>query len=231
MAANKHIKIQLSDGHSSDFPAGITPKDILLKTQPNQLHRILAARLNEKLVDLGQPLNENGILKFIAVEEPEALDIFWHSTSHIMAQAVKRLYPDAQLGIGPAVAKGFYYDFKLDQPITPDDLPCIEEVMKKIVEENLIFEREVLTQEDAVQLFKQLNESFKVELIQELADTEITVYRNAEFIDLCRGPHIPSTKFAKYFKLTSVAGAYWHGDERNAVMQRIYGISFSDKNE
>ncbi|MFC1568657.1 threonine--tRNA ligase [bacterium] len=223
------IVISLKSEEQIEVDVGTTSEQIIEKVLPGSSHCFLAAIFQDELIDLNRPLQVNGKLQFIHIDQAEALDVFWHSTSHIMAQAVKRLYPNVQLGIGPSIAKGFYYDFNLDTPITPEDLPKIEMEMQNIVDENQVFQRQVLTINQAIDLFNERNEPFKVQLIEELNDNEITAYQNGDFIDLCRGPHIPSTKFAKHFKLTSVAGAYWHGDERNAVMQRIYGISFPDK--
>jgi len=154
-----------------------------------------------------------------------------HSASHIMAEAVKRLYPQAKLGIGPAIADGFYYDFDIDQSITPDDLPKIEEEMTKIVKENSEFKKEELPKNEAEQLFSNLGEKYKVELVQNIQDTKVSVYKHGNFVDLCRGPHVRSTGEVKFFKLLSVAGAYWHGIETNPMLQRIYGTAFESKKD
>ncbi|MBN1780757.1 threonine--tRNA ligase [bacterium] len=231
MVQSEKICIKLPNGKEIVLTGSVSPDGILQEHFPDKKNTCIAAVLNEKPIDLSREISESGDLRFMDIQQPEALDIFWHSSSHVMAQAVKNLYPDAQLGIGPSISRGFYYDFKLDTPITPDDLPRIEAAMQKIIDENQVFERQVLNRSDSIDVFKSRNEPFKVELIQEIEDEQVTVYQNNGFMDLCRGPHVPSTKFIRYFKLTSVAGSYWHGDERNAVMQRIYGISFPDKKQ
>ncbi len=159
------------------------------------------------------------------------IETYRHSTAHIMAHAVKRLFPGAKLAIGPAIENGFYYDFDLDRPLSPDDLNAIEEEMRKIIKENKPFVRRVLRREEALELFKRLDEPYKIELINEIPDEEVTVYEEGDFIDLCRGPHVPETGVIRSFKLLSVAGAYWRGDERNKMLQRIYGTAFLDDGE
>ncbi|HHY76033.1 MAG TPA: threonine--tRNA ligase, partial [Firmicutes bacterium] len=155
-----------------------------------------------------------------------------HTASHILAQAVKRLYPDAKLAIGPAIEDGFYYDFDVKEPFTPEDLEKIEAEMKKIVSENFPVVREEIDREAAIKLFREMNEPYKVELVEELPEDEtITIYRQGEFLDLCAGPHVPSTGMVKAFKLLSVAGAYWRGDERQTMLQRIYGTAFMNKED
>jgi len=172
-----------------------------------------------------------GIVERIDFSTPEGREVFRHSASHIMAQAVKRLYPEAKLGIGPAIEDGFYYDFDLPRTLSEEDLPEIEKEMQKIIEEDLPFVREELPKEEARKLFESLGEKYKVELIDEIEDEVVSIYRNGEFVDLCRGPHLPSTGYVKAFKLLSVAGAYWRGDERNPMLQRIYGTAFPTREE
>ncbi len=188
----------------------------------------VAAVVNGKISDLSERLESDAAIRVLTNRDPEGLQVFWHSSSHIMAQAVQALYPEARLGIGPSIANGFYYDFKLDRPITMEDLTAIEAKMKEIVKADQRFERQVLPKAETIRLFQERQEGFKVELLQDLPDGEISIYRNETFVDLCRGPHLRSTGRVKHFKLLSVAGSYWRGDERNAVMQRIYGISFPD---
>ena len=163
--------------------------------------------------------------------DPEALSVLRHSASHIMAQAVKRLYPEAKLAIGPSIADGFYYDFDLPQPLTPEDLTKIEAEMKRIIKADLRFERELIPREEALATLEKQGEKYKIELIEGLADEELSFYRQGEFIDLCRGPHLPSTRYVKAFKLMSVAGAYWRGDSSREMLQRIYGTDFFSKEE
>ena len=225
------IRIKLNRGEPLQLSSGVTPEQILTDRFPNQVQHTLAARYNNELIDLSCPINENGNLEFVTDDNSDGLNIYWHSSSHIMAQAVKRLFPGTQLGIGPSISKGFYYDFKVSQPITSEDLPRIEQAMQEIVNEKHLFKRELLPKQDAIALFRRLKEPFKIELIEQIEDDFVSVYRNGRFVDLCRGPHVPNTQFIRHFKLISVAGSYWHGDERNAVMQRIYGISFPDKKQ
>jgi len=231
MKLSDKIIVMLNAKKSIEVKPGITAEQITEIEGLHSSNRIIAARLNDEIVDLQYPIHKDSDLRFIEIGHPDALSIFWHSSSHIMAQAVKRLYPEAQLGIGPSIASGFYYDFKLDTAITPENLPEIESEMRKIIEEDQIFKRQELSRKQAIRLFQQRNEPFKVELIEEIGNEHVIVYQNNEFVDLCRGPHLPSTRFVKYFKLTSVAGAYWHGDERNDVMQRIYGVSYPEKKQ
>ncbi len=174
----------------------------------------------------------DGSIQSFDFSNPEGREIYRHSTAHILAQAVKRVFPEARLAIGPAIEDGFYYDIDSPQAITPEDLERIEAEMKNIIKENLPIEREVLTRDEALNLFRELNEPYKLELIEDLPpDSEISIYRQGEFVDLCRGPHVPSTKRIKAFKLLSVAGAYWRGDEKRPMLQRIYGTSFTSKEE
>ncbi|MGQ9533862.1 MAG: threonine--tRNA ligase [bacterium] len=186
----------------------------------------IAARVNGELRDLSTPLTENCEVELVNFDDPEGQQIFWHSTSHIMAMAVKALYPDAKLAIGPSIDQGFYYDFDYPTPFTVETLPKIEEKMAEIIKADIPFERVVMKKEAVIELFSQRNEYYKVELARDIPDNEISLYRNGEFVDLCRGPHIPRTGMVKAFKLLSVAGAYWHGDSRLPMLSRIYGISF-----
>ncbi|MGQ9816757.1 MAG: threonine--tRNA ligase [bacterium] len=186
----------------------------------------IAARVNGELRDLSTPLTENCEVELVNFDDPEGQQIFWHSTSHIMAMAVKALYPDAKLAIGPSIDQGFYYDFDYPTPFTVETLPKIEEKMAEIIKADIPFERVVMKKEAVIEFFSQRNEYYKVELARDIPDNEISLYRNGEFVDLCRGPHIPRTGMVKAFKLLSVAGAYWRGDSRLPMLSRIYGISF-----
>jgi len=158
-------------------------------------------------------------------------EVLRHSTAHVMAHAVKRLFPDAKIAIGPAIDNGFYYDFDIERPLTPEDLSRIEDEMQKIIKENRPFVRKVLKKEEAMKLFEKLNEPYKIELLRDIPDEEVTVYEEGDFVDLCRGPHVPSSGVIKAFKLLSIAGAYWRGDERNKMLQRIYGTAFFSEKE
>ncbi len=228
------IKIKFPDQTEKTFDDGITPLEIA-KTISNSLaKKAVAAKFNDRLISVNEPLHESGELKILTFNDEEGRDVFWHSSAHLMAQAIKRLFPEAQLGIGPPVADGFYYDIDLDRPISPEDFPAIEQEMAKIVEENYPTVRQVMTADEAIEFFKKKNELLKVELIEELKDKgeTITAYSQGEFTDLCRGPHVPTTGFlGKNFKLLSVAGAYWHGDEHNKMLQRIYGTNYPDKKQ
>ena len=175
-------------------------------------------------------LKENDEVNILTYDDEKAVDVIRHSTAHIMAQAVKRLYKDAKITIGPSIKNGFYYDFDLDTPLTIEDLAKIEKEMNNIVSEDLQFERIDVSRDEALKIMGDMNENYKVELINDLPEGEkISIYKQGDYVDLCRGPHIPSTKCAKAFKLTSVAGAYWRGNEKNKMLQRIYGVAFADK--
>ena len=192
----------------------------------------VAAKVNGKLVDLSHELNENDQVEIITVDSEEGIEIIRHSTAHVMAQAVKRIYGNVKLAIGPTVKNGFYYDLDLDTPLTHDDIEKIEEEMNKIINEDLKFKRKDVSREEALKLMSEKGEDYKVQLINDLDESEnISLYEQGDFTDLCRGPHIPSTKFIKAFKLTSVAGAYWRGSEKNKMLQRIYGVAFATKKE
>ncbi|MCK4330376.1 threonine--tRNA ligase [candidate division WOR-3 bacterium] len=191
---------------------------------------IIAAIVEDELKDLSFILSKDSKVKFISFDEEEGKKIYWHSTAHILAYAVKRLYPHAKLAIGPAINEGFYYDFGVEKPFTPEDIEKIEKEMKKIIKEDYLFKKEDLSKENAHKLFQKLGEDYKVELLEEL-EGPVTIYRNDSFIDLCRGPHLPETGRVKYFKLLSSSGAYWKGDESNEMLQRIYGISFESQKE
>lgn len=191
----------------------------------------VAARFNGALVDLHCKLTVGGFLEPIYVASEDGLEVLRHSASHLLAQAVKRLYPGTKLGIGPAIKDGFYYDLDVPQQISEEDLPKIEQEMRRIVKENLPVARKVLTKEEAKALFAEREEIYKLELIEELPDNEVSIYEQGEFLDLCRGPHVPNTSYIKHFKLLSLAGAYWRGDEKNKMLTRIYGTAFGTKEE
>ncbi len=191
----------------------------------------IAARINGELRDLSMPITENCEIELIHFDNPEGQQIFWHSTSHIMAMAVKALFPDAKLAIGPSIDQGFYYDFDRSVPFATEDLAKIEEKMAEIIKEDIPFERIVMKKEAVIEFFSRRNEYYKIELARDIPDKEISLYRNGEFVDLCRGPHIPRTGMVKAFKLLSVAGAYWRGDSRLPMLSRIYGISFVNNDQ
>uniref|UniRef100_A0A832EAN7 Threonine--tRNA ligase n=1 Tax=Desulfacinum infernum TaxID=35837 RepID=A0A832EAN7_9BACT len=225
---SEQVRVTLSDGTSVEVPKGATVADVLAlwKKSPNGW---VAARLNGRLLDLNAPVEEGGALEPLSPESPEGLEILRHSTSHIMAQAVQELFPGTKIAIGPAIENGFYYDFDTAQPFSPEDLEKIEAKMAEIIEARLPFRREEWEREKAITLFRDRGEKYKVELLEELQDSTVSVYRQGDFVDLCRGPHIPDTGYVKAYKLLSLAGAYWRGDERNPMLQRIYGTVFPDK--
>ncbi len=203
----------------------------VLKQSDHQLAKdALAVKINgikKSLYD--NPKEGEKIDKVLTFNTDEGKEIFFHSSSHVMAEAVQELFPDTKLAIGPAIEEGFYYDFDTEHTFTPDDFKAIEKKMKELVKKDLPFKKKVLKKEEAIKLFEQKGEIYKLELLQEIPDKEVSVYQQGDFIDLCRGPHIPSTKKIKAFKLLSVAGAYWRGNEKNKMLQRIYGISFDSK--
>lgn len=194
-------------------------------------HEYIAARVNGELCDLTTEITEDSEIELIDFSSEEGKNIYWHSSSHLMAMAVKTLFPEAKLAIGPAIDQGFYYDFDTKQPFSPEDLAKIERKMQKIIEQDIPFERTVMKKQTAIELFEKRNEPYKVQLIKELDANEISLYRNGDFVDLCRGPHIPSTGFIGAFKLLSLAGAYWRGDVNEPMLSRIYGTSFPGQDE
>ncbi|WP_071131607.1 threonine--tRNA ligase [Enterococcus timonensis] len=223
--------ITLPDGSKKEFPQGSTTLDVAKSISNSLAKKALAGKFNGELLDLVRVLPGDGSLEIITPDSPDALQLLRHSTAHLMANALRRLYPHIHLGVGPAIATGFYYDTdNHEQPVTEADLEKIEAEMKKIVRENNPIERLVLTKDEALAMFS--DDPYKVELITELpADEEITAYRQKDFVDLCRGPHVPSTGKMQVFKLLSVAGAYWRGKSENQMMQRIYGTAFFNEKD
>ncbi len=209
----------------------ISALEVLESRRIKGLDRVVAVRINGCLQDLSLPVDPGTEIEPIFVDSQEGLEILRHSTSHVMAMAVKELFPEAKVTIGPAIEEGFYYDFDYVRPFKKEDLPKIEEKMAEIVKADIPFVREEMSREEAIELFRGLGEDYKVEILEELEEDRVTVYRNKEFVDLCRGPHVPSTKAIKAFKLTKVAGAYWRGDERRAMLSRIYGTAFPDRKQ
>lgn len=225
------IQITFPDGAQKEFAAGITTKEIASSISNSLAKKALAGKFNGELVDLTRPLESDGTIAIITPADEEALPLLRHSAAHLMAQAAKRLFPNIHFGVGPAIDTGFYYDTDNgEQPISAEDLPAIEAEMRAIIKENLPIERLVLTREEALELFA--DDPYKVELITEMPEDEvITAYRQGEFTDLCRGPHVPSTGRIQVFQLLSVAGAYWRGNSDNHMMQRVYGTAFFDKKD
>jgi len=223
------IKVKLEDGKEVVYPRGTTCMD-LYREKTTRDKELLAVLVDGQECDLNAPLPDNSNIAFVDFDSSQGARIYRHSASHVLAHAVKRLYPGVKLGIGPAIENGFYYDFEFEQPISSDDLKSIEKEMKKIVKEKLPIRRREITREEAVQLFKEKGEPYKLELIAELPEDQIiSCYEQGDFIDLCTGPHLPHTGMVKAFKLTGLAGAYWRGDEGNPMLQRIYGTAFPTK--
>ncbi|RKY03133.1 threonine--tRNA ligase [Candidatus Poribacteria bacterium] len=223
--------ITFPDGSKKEYPKGVTPLEIAQEIGGRIAREALAAKVNGKLVDLTFRIEEDAELLLLTFRDPEGREVYRHSASHVLAQAVKQLFPEAKLGIGPPIEDGFYYDFDVPKPFTPEDLERIEEKMREIIKADYPFVRKVVPKEEAVKLFEKLGEIYKVELLQEIEDEEVTLYQQGDFIDLCRGPHLPSTGRLKYVKLLSASGAYWRGDETRKMLQRIYGTAYEKKSE
>ncbi|NNG66012.1 threonine--tRNA ligase [Caldanaerobacter subterraneus] len=222
--------ITLKDGTKKEFEKGITVYEIAKSISDKLAREAVGGKFNGKIVELNTKIEEDGELEILTFEDEEGKKIYWHTSSHILAQAVKRLFKDVKLAIGPAIDNGFYYDFDTERPFTTEDFEAIEEEMNKIIKEDYKLERFVLSKEEAIKFMKEKDEPYKVELIEEIPEgEEISFYKQGEFVDLCAGPHLPSTGMVKAIKLLSVAGAYWKGDEKNKMLQRIYGISFPKK--
>lgn len=221
-------KINFS-GQSYDMPKEMSLLDFIKQNVKKESKDTIAAKFNGQEVDLTYIPETDGNLELILTTTNEGLEILRHSTSHLMAQAVKRLYPNVQVTIGPAIKDGFYYDFDTDKPFTDEDLPKIEAEMKKIIKENIPVIRKIMTKKDAIEYFKKNNEPYKVEIIEDIDADTVSFYEQGDFIDLCRGPHVPSTGYLKSYKLMSVAGSYWRGDSNNKMLSRIYGTAFESK--
>ncbi len=224
------VTITFPDGNSKDFHKGATPLDMAKSISRGLAEEAVTAKVNGVLYDLARPIEENASLQLFKFDSAEGKSVFWHSAAHVMAQAVTRLFPFAKLTIGPTFDNGFYYDID-HEPFRPEDLVKIEAEMAKVVSEKLDITREVLTKSDAASMFK--DNTYKVEIINEdiAAGVELTAYRQGEFVDLCRGPHVPNTEYIKAFKLTKISGAYWRGDAKNKPLQRLYGIAFPAKKQ
>lgn len=224
------INIQFPDGNTKEFDKGTTTEDIAQSISPGLRKKAVAGKFNGQLVALTRPLEQDGTIEIITPGSEEALEVLRHSTAHLMAQALKRLYGDVKFGVGPVIEGGFYYDFDMDDKVSSDDFDKIEKTMKQIVNENHKIVREVVSKEEAKDFFK--DDPYKLELIDAIPDDEsVTLYTQGEFTDLCRGVHVPSTSKIKEFKLLSTAGAYWRGNSDNKMLQRIYGTAFFDKKD
>jgi threonyl-tRNA synthetase len=221
------IEITLPDGSKRPFDHPVTVQDVAASIGAGLAKATLAGKVDGKLVDASFPIEHNASLEIVTEKSPEALEILRHSTAHLLAQAVQRLFPGAQVTIGPVIDNGFYYDFAYERPFTPDDLVKIEAEMEKIVKEQLPVTRDVKSRDDAVAFFRGLGEEYKAEIIESIpANEELSLYTQGEFTDLCRGPHVPNTGKLRAFKLMKVAGAYWRGDSNNAMLTRIYGTAW-----
>ena len=223
------IHVTLPDGKSVDVPSGTRIEELALRAGVRR--GIVAAKENGRLVDLSRALDHDATLQWVSPESPEGLDTLRHSTAHLMAQAVQDLFPGTQVTIGPTIENGFYYDFKRSEPFSPEELERIEKRMAELVRADLKIVREELPRREAMELFRGMGEHYKVEIIEGIPDERVSLYRQGDWVDLCRGPHVPSTAALKAFKLTSVAGAYWRGDSRNEQLQRIYGTAWASRKD
>ena len=221
------IVMTFPDGAKKEFAKGTTTEEIAASISSGLKKNSLAGKVNGELIDLRSPIEENGDLEIITYDSDEGLEVLRHSTAHLMAQAVKRLYDDVKLGVGPVIEGGFYYDIDMPHALTPEDLERIEKEMKKITDENLEIRRVEVSREEAVERFDEIGDELKLELLEDIpAGEKISIYEQGEFFDLCRGVHVPSTSKIKKFKLMTVNGAYWRGDSKNKMLQRIYGTAF-----
>ena len=226
------IKLKFPDGAIKEFPQGTTTEDVAASISPGLRKNALAGKLDDQLIDFKSPINKDGDIAIITPDSPEGLEILRHSSAHVLAQAVKRLFKDAKFGVGPVIENGFYYDIDSSVPITADDLVEIEKEMKKIINENIEIIRLDVSRAEAERRFKEIGDEYKLELLEAIPeDEQVSLYEQGEFIDLCRGIHVPSTSKLREFKLLSIAGAYWRGNSDNKMLQRIYGTAFFKKDE
>ncbi|MEE9550187.1 MAG: threonine--tRNA ligase [Candidatus Binatia bacterium] len=223
----KNINVKMPGGQTTKVAPGIKIQDLVSSGGINGA--VIAAKIDGVPVDLDRSLSRDCTLDWIALQSPEGLDILRHSTAHLMAQAVQSLFPGTQVTIGPTIEDGFYYDFKRDQSFSPEEIGRIEARMKELAKLNLKVTREEMPREAAIQLFRDMGEDYKINILSEIPDETVSLYRQGDWVDLCRGPHVPATGIIRAFKLTGVAGAYWRGDEKNEMLQRIYGTSFPSK--
>lgn len=223
----REIIITFPDDNKKSFPAGITGFEIAKAISQSLLNKALAIKVNDQMYDLNRAIEHDAQIKIITWDDPEGKSIFWHSSSHIMAAAICSLFPDAKFGIGPSIEHGFYYDIDFcDHKVSEEDLEKIENKIKEIIKLDIPFVRKEVTKQEALDYFKKIDNTYKIELIEELENQQLTLYTLGDFVDLCRGPHLPSTKYVKAIKLLNIAGAYWRGDEHRQMLTRIYGISF-----
>lgn len=226
------IKVSFPDGAIKEFPKGTTTEDIAGSISPGLKKKAIAGKFNGQMYDLRRPIEEDGAIEIVTQDSEDALEVLRHSSAHLMAQAIKRLYKNVKLGVGPVIEGGFYYDIDMEETLTPESLPLIEKEMKKIINENLEIVRKEVSRDEAVRIFKEIDDEYKLELIEAIpANETVTIYEQGEFLDLCRGVHVPSTGKLKEFKLLSIAGAYWRGNSDNKMLQRIYGTAFFKKED
>ncbi len=224
--------ITLPDGSKREFEKSVLVMDVAQSIGSGLAKATLAGKVNGQLVDASYLIEQDAELQIVTARDDEGIDVIRHSAAHLLAQAVKQLFPDAQVTIGPVIENGFFYDFSYERPFTPEDLKVIEKRMKQLVSENIEIKRSVLSRDEAVNFFKQLGEDYKAEIIESIPENEaLSLYTQGDFTDLCRGPHVPSTSKLKAFKLMKIAGAYWRGDSNNEMLQRIYGTAWTDKKE
>lgn len=222
--------ITLPDGSKKQFDEPVTVMEVASSIGSGLAKATIAGKVNGQLIDADQLIVNDADLSIVTAKDDEGLEIIRHSTAHLLAHAVKQLFPSAQVTIGPVIDNGFYYDFAFDRPFVPEDLKLIEKKMKSLSSANIVINRQVKTRNEAVAFFQGIGEKYKAEIIESIPeDQNISLYQQDDFVDLCRGPHVPSTGKLKVFKLTKVAGAYWRGDSNNAMLQRIYGTAFADK--
>ena len=226
------VQITLPDGSQRDFPGPVTVAEVAASIGSGLAKAALAGKVDGRVVDTSHLISSNSALSIITAKDADGLEVIRHSTAHLLAYAVKELFPEAQVTIGPVIENGFYYDFSYKRPFTPDDLVAIEKKMTELANKDEPVVRRVLPRDEAVAYFKSLGEAYKAEIIASIPSNEdVSLYREGAFEDLCRGPHVPSTGKLKYFKLMKVAGAYWRGDHRNEMLQRIYGTAWATKDE
>jgi len=224
------IKVKLPDNSVLEVDKGTTPLQIAEILSKRLAKDAVAAKVNGVVIDLTRPLEEDCELQILTFDDPEGREVFWHSSAHLMAHAIEELFPGAKFGVGPPIEDGFYYDVDVDKPLTVEDLAKIEEKMKELAQRDEPYVRKVVTKEEALEFFKKKGDPYKVEIIEQIEDNDIiTLYSEGSFTDLCRGPHLPSTGKIKYVKLLSIAGAYWRGDAKNKMLQRVYGVAYPKK--
>ena len=226
------IKITFPDGNIREYQEGVTSMEVAKSISEGLARKILSAEVNGEVWDLSRPITSDATVKLLTWDDPKGKNTFWHSSAHLMAEALEALYPGVKLGIGPAIDHGFYYDIDLGgRVLTAEELPKIESKMKELAKTNSAYIRKEVSKADAIEYFTQKGDEYKLELISDLEDGSITFYSQGNFVDLCRGPHIPETGVIKAVKLLNIAGAYWRGDEKNKMLTRLYGITFPKQSE